>query len=109
VKVAACLLVTALAGSPVFAAQTTAAQTNHDKPFPWQPEEPQGYWTQTWHDGFRAGATAANADVHDELPPDPERHAQYSQPDLAPMANEDFRDGFQAAYELVRDHFAHRQ
>jgi hypothetical protein len=101
-KTVAWLLVAILAGTPAF-----AGQARPDPPNPWQPEEPQGYWSQTWHDGFRAGATAANADVRAELAPDPDRHRLYRQPDLAPMAGEDFRDGYLAAYKLVRDHFGH--
>jgi DNA-binding transcriptional LysR family regulator len=101
-KIAACLVVVVLAGPPAL-----AAQTNDPPPYPWQPEEPQqGYWTQTWHDGFRAGATAANQDVRAKLPPDPERHAHYSKPDLAPVASEEYRAGFVAAYNLVQQHFA---
>lgn len=88
---------------PVFG-QQAAPQAPKDPPNPRQPEEPQGQWSQIWHDGFRAGASAANRDAHDEVPLDLARHAQYRRPDLAPMASEDFRDGYEAAFGMVCDH-----
>lgn len=72
--------------------------------YPWQPQEPQGTYTQTWHDGFRAGATAANQDIDQRVKPNPERHATYSHPDLAPIASEQFQAGFDYAYHAVVDH-----
>lgn len=92
-----------LAGGLVFA-QQAAPQTK--PPNPWQPEEPQGHWSQTWHDGFRAGASAANRDAQDEVPLDLARHELYRRPDLAPMASEDFREGYEAAFNQVREHLA---
>lgn len=104
VKLGPGLVALALAGSSAFAQQTKPKPPN-----PWQPEEPQGHWSQTWHDGFRAGAAAANADAHAERPLDISQHREYRRPDLAPMAREDFRDGYQEAYDLVRDHMAHEK
>lgn len=106
-KIASGLLIVALGGVPAFTQQSPQATQNRpEPPNPWQPEEPQGYWSQTWHDGFRAGASAANRDAHDEVPLDLARHQQYRLPDLAPMATQDFRDGYQAAFNLVREHLA---
>lgn len=70
----------------------------------WQPQEPQGYYPQTWHDGFRAGATAANQDIDQKVKADPKRHGDYSHPDLAPVASEDFQAGFAYAYQAVVAH-----
>lgn len=97
------MFVLALAAGPPVAIQ---AQQSPPPPNPWQPEEPQGHWSQTWHDGFRAGVAAANQDVRAKLRPDPTRHAQFNKPGLGPMESEDFRDGFQYAYSLVCDHAA---
>lgn len=83
-----------------------AIHAQQQPPNPWQPEEPQGYWSQTWHDGFRAGADAANQNVRAGQPSNPARSDQFSHPDLAPMAREDFREGFSDGYQAVYDHFA---
>jgi hypothetical protein len=83
-----------------------AVHAQQQPPNPWQPEEPQGYWSQTWHDGFRAGADAANQNVRAGQPPSPARSDQFSHPDRAPMAREDFREGFSDGYQAVYDHFA---
>lgn len=80
----------------------------------WVPEEPQGPYTQTWHDGFRAGATAANADIQQKIQADkklqldPGRHAMYRHPDLAPIESEEFQAGFSFAYQEVVDHRYYR-
>lgn len=107
-KIAAGLLAVILAGARVLAQQAAPPQ-RPQAPNPWQPEEPQGHWSQTWHDGFRAGASAANRDAHDEVPLSLAKHQQYRHPDLAPMASEDFRDGFEAAFNRVREHLAQIQ
>ena len=104
-KLAAGMIVVALTAGPAFA-QQAIPQAPKDPPYPWQPEEPQGHWSQTWHDGFRAGASAANRDAHDEVPLNLSNHQQFRRPDLAPVASQDFRDGYQAAYDMVRDHFS---
>lgn len=72
--------------------------------YPWQPEEPQGSYTQSWHDGFRAGATAANQDLEQKVKAAPDRHSDYSHPDLAPVASQDFQAGFAYAYNAVVAH-----
>jgi hypothetical protein len=99
------LFAMALAVGPAVAIHAQQSQQK-EPPNPWWPVEPQGPWSQTWHDGFRAGADAANADVKAKRAPDPDRHAQFKQPDLGPMASEDFRDGFRYAYSLVSAHAA---
>jgi hypothetical protein len=72
-----------------------------ESPWPWSPEEPQGYYAQTWHDGFRAGEDAANHDLSANRPPWPGRHAGYRNPDLGPISDEQFREGFRFAYKAV--------
>jgi len=84
-------------------AAASAVAVAQASPSPWFPEEPQGYYTQTWHDGFRAGGVAANLDINAELLPDLSRHVEYRNPDLSPMSTEDFQDGFRFAYEAVVD------
>ncbi len=76
-------------------------------PWPWSPEEPQGYYTQTWHNGFRAGEDAANHDMTANSTADLSRHAQYRNPDLGPISTEQFREGFQFAYQAVVDFRLH--
>lgn len=102
-------LAIAAGGSSVGFGQAAPFQYN------WQPEEPQGPYTQTWHDGFRAGASAANADMEKKLQQhdnsmqlDPGRHATYQHPDLAPIASEEFQAGFAFAYQEVVDHRYYR-
>jgi hypothetical protein len=72
-------------------------------PWPWSPEEPQGYYSQTWHDGFRAGEDTANHDMSANRSPDLCRHADYRKPDLGPISDEQFREGFRFAYQAVVD------
>jgi hypothetical protein len=72
-------------------------------PWPWSPEEPQGYYSQTWHDGFRAGEDNANHDMGANRSPDLGRHADYRKPDLGPISDEQFREGFRFAYQAVVD------
>ena len=98
----------ALAAGPALAIHAQQSQQK-EPPNPWWPVEPQGQWSQTWHDGFRAGADAANADVKAQRPSNPASHAQFNKPDLGPMASEDFRDGFQYGYNLVSAHAAQQQ
>ncbi len=93
-------LVMAAAGSSLAVAQAS--------PWPWFPEEPQGIYTQTWHDGFRAGGVAANRDITAKLLPELNRHPEYRKPDLSPIAAGDFRDGFRFAYQAVVDLRLHR-
>lgn len=88
----------------LISAAFTAVAAGQQLKYPWQPEEPQGYQNQTWHDGFRAGATAANLDLGKKLAPDLNRHPGYRTPDLAPVAGEEFRAGFEYAYQAVVDH-----
>jgi hypothetical protein len=76
-------------------------------PWPWSPEEPQGYYSQTWHDGFRAGEVAANQDMSASDAPDLSRHADYRNPDLGPISDEQFREGYQFAYQAVVDFRLH--
>ena len=86
------------------------ANAQQASPWLWAPEEPQGYLTQTWHDGFRAGETAANQDLNHDLEakqqpkPDMNRHTDYRSPDLAPVEAEQYQEGFRYAYESVVDH-----
>ncbi len=77
-------------------------------PWLWSPEEPQGYYSQTWHDGFRAGEVAANLDMNAKNAPDLSRHADYRHPDLGPISDEQFQDGFRFAYQAVVDFRLHR-
>lgn len=82
------------------------AQQPSDKPFnAYAPEEPQGSYSQTWHEGFHIGVNAANDDVKDGLPARPSRHKEFARPDLAPMATEDFQEGFRYGYQAVYEHF----
>ena len=67
-----------------------------------------GIYTQTWHDGFRAGEDAANHDMSAKSPPDLGRHADYRDPDLGPISREQFREGFRFAYQAVVDFRLHR-
>ena len=92
----------AAAGLPAIAAAQSAPAPALK--YPWQPEEPQGYYTQSWHDGFRAGATAANQDLDQKVKADPDRHRDYTHPDLPPVAGEDFQAGFDYAYRAVVEH-----
>jgi len=92
------LVVTALAAAPGFAQAS---------PYPWSPQEPQGSYSQTWHNGFRAGEDAANRDLTAKFSPALSRHADYRQPDLAPIAAEQFREGFRFAYQAVVDYRLH--
>lgn len=91
-----------VAGVPAIAAAQSAPAPALK--YPWQPQEPQGYYTQTWHDGFRAGAAAANLDLEKKIKPDIARHTTYRNPDLAPVASEDFQAGFAYAYQTVVAH-----
>lgn len=92
------------AAVPAIAAAQSAHAPAPALKYPWQPEEPQGHYTQTWHDGFRTGATAANQDLNSKVRPDLNRHVTYDHPDLAPVASEDFREGFAYAYQAVVAH-----
>jgi hypothetical protein len=102
-KAAVLLLGLSLVGVPstaIYAQQVT------DKTFyAFAPEEPQGSWSQTWHDGFHVGVNAANDDVRGGLASRPSRHKDFSRPNLAPMASEDYREGFNYGYQAVYDHF----
>ena len=87
----------------VVAASASAVAQASPTPWPWCPEEPQGSYEQTWHDGFRAGEIAANQDMSAKSPPDLNRHADYRRPDLGPISDEQFREGFRFAYQAVVD------
>jgi len=89
------------------AAATSATAVAQPSPWPWSPEEPQGYYSQTWHDGFRAGEVAANRDMNANRPPNLSRHADYRKPDLGPISDERFREGFRFAYQAVVDFRLH--
>lgn len=91
----------AMAAAPVALAQASPS------PWPWSPQEPQGYFTQTWHNGFRAGEDAANRDLNTKIAPDLSRHADYRNPDLAPIATDQFQEGFLFAYQAVVDYRLH--
>jgi hypothetical protein len=101
-------------GLVIAAGSATMCRAQAPFAYNWQPEEPQGAYTQTWHDGFRAGATAANADIAQKLQSrknlqlDPDRHTMYTHPDLAPIASEEFQAGFAFAYQEVVDHRYYR-
>jgi hypothetical protein len=84
----------------VAAAATALAQAS---PWSWSPQEPQGSYSQTWHNGFRAGEVAANHDLIAKGIPDLSDHADYRNPDLAPVATEQFREGYRFAYQAVVD------
>lgn len=102
-KAVVLLLGLALVGVPSL---TLHAQQQEKQPFhAYPPEEPQGDYSQTWHDGFSAGRTAANDDVQAGLVAKPDRHKEFNRPDLGPMASEDFRQGFRYAYQAVYSHF----
>lgn len=103
-KAVVLLLGLALVGVPSIALH---AQQQQDKQqfHAYPPEEPQGDYSQDWHDGFSAGRTAANDDVQAGLVAKPDRHKEYSRPNLGPMASEDFREGFRYAYQAVYSHF----
>jgi len=98
-------IVLGLASVLFFAASAGAAIK--PSPWPWFPEEPQGYYTQTWHDGFRAGEIAANQDMTEKILPDLNRHAGYRNPDIGPISDEEFQDGFRFAYQAVVDFRLH--
>lgn len=86
------------------------ARAQQASPWLWVPEEPQAYFTQTWHDGFRAGGTAANQDINHDLEakqqpnPNPSRHTDFRRPDLAPVEASQFQEGYRYAYQSVVDH-----
>jgi len=90
------------------AAPAVAQASPSPSPWPWSPEEPQGYYTQTWHNGFRAGEVAANQDMDAKLLPDLRRHADYRKPDLGPISDESFQEGFRFAYQAVADFRLHQ-
>jgi hypothetical protein len=103
-KLVVLLLGLALVGVP--SASVYAQEQEQKQPFhAYPPEEPQGSYPQTWHDGFNSGRDAANHDVEAGVPAKPARHKEYSHPNLAPVASEDFREGFRVGYEAVYDHF----
>jgi hypothetical protein len=85
------------------AAASAPAVAQQVSPWPWSPEEPQGYYTQTWHNGFRAGEVAANRDMNAKSTPELSRHADYRNPDLGPISDEVFQEGFRFAYQAVVD------
>jgi hypothetical protein len=89
------------------AATASASAAVHASRWLWSPEEPQGYYTQTWHDGFRAGEVAANHDMSADRRPDLNRHADYRNPDLGPISDEEFQEGFRFAYQSVVDFRLH--
>jgi len=88
-------------------AAATASAVAQASPWPWSPQEPQGTFTQTWHNGFRAGEDAANRDLDTKTPPDLSRHAGYRNPDLAPVATEEFQEGYRYAYQAVVNYRLH--
>jgi hypothetical protein len=89
------------------ASATAASAVAQASPWPWSPQEPQGSFTQTWHNGFRAGEDAANQDLNTKTSPDLGRHSDYRNPDLAPVATEEFQEGFRFAYQAVVDFRLH--
>ena len=99
-----------LALSPAFMSGTALAAHAQEGPPPgdWQPVEPPGQWSRAWHSGFHDGMVAARHDIDDHRPPDPSRHDNFRHPDLARVDRPDFREGFRRGYQMVYDHFMHR-
>lgn len=77
-------------------------------PGAWQPQEPQGNWSEVWHRGFHAGVDAARHDIDAGRPPDPRRHEEFRHPhDMPPDQRHDFREGFRRGYRMVYEHHGH--
>lgn len=77
-------------------------------PGAWEPQEPQGSWSNAWHSGFHDGIDAARHDVDAGRPPDPRRHDKFRHPDLPRDQRDDFREGFRRGYHMVYEHREHR-
>jgi|SRR5579875_973636 len=73
----------------------------------WEPQEPQGSWSNAWHSGFRDGVDAARHDIDAHRPPDPDHHDKFRHPDLPRDQRHDFREGFRRGYRMVYDHQMH--
>jgi hypothetical protein len=73
----------------------------------WNPDEPQGNWSQAWHSGFHDGIEAAHHDIDAHRPPDPDRHDKFRHPDLPRDERGEFREGFRRGYQMVYDHDWH--
>jgi hypothetical protein len=80
------------------------AQEGPPPPGAWEPQEPQGNWSQTWHTGFHEGVEAARHDVQAGQPPDPNRDERFRHPDAPPDQRRDFREGFRRGYQMFYDH-----
>ena len=73
----------------------------------WEPVEPQGQWSQAWHQGFHEGVDAARHDLDAGRHPDPEHHEKFRHPDVGPELRHDFREGFRHGYNMVVEHRMH--
>ena len=101
VKIFFALLVgMALSGATMPAAHALAASPQVT--IQWnEPAPPQGNWSHAWHRGFHAGAMAAHHDIRRGLPPNPNRHQDFRNPDVGHHERHDFRDGFRHGYHMV--------
>lgn len=89
-----------LASGPV----TMAAMAQEGQ---WEPVEPQGQWSDAWHQGFHAGVDAARHDLDAGRQPDPEHHPRFRHPDVPPPMRHDFREGFRRGYHMVVEYRMH--
>lgn len=105
-KKAKTTLVLAL-GMALTGATGLAVYAQGPPPGAWQPDEPQGNWSQAWHSGFHDGIEAARHDVDSGKPPDPRRHDNFRHPDLPRDQRNDFREGFRRGYRMFYEHHEH--
>jgi hypothetical protein len=97
------LLGLALAGVPAMTA-VAVAQQGPPPPGAWEPQEPQGNWSQAWHSGFHEGVEAARHDMQAGRQPDPDHHERFRHPDVPPDQRRDFREGFRRGYHMFIEH-----
>jgi hypothetical protein len=63
--------------------------------------EPPPAYSDAAQQGFRDGVRAGQHDVHQGLPPAPERHRNFDRPPVPPPLAEDYRHGFREGYGRV--------
>lgn len=93
----------ALAAGPVMIPTIATAQEGQ-----WEPQEPQGQWSDAWHHGFHEGAEAARRDLRENRRTDMDDHDQYRHPNVPREMRRDFREGFARGYHMVMEHNMHR-
>ena len=83
----------ALAAGPAMIATAQEGQ--------WEPVEPQGQWSDAWHQGFHEGVEAARHDLYNRRHADMDDHQQFKHPDVPHDMRRDFREGFRRGYNMV--------